>query len=94
VKTATNPHYVAYARAHGRDADAQLASDQARDDGRGASMLGFILWMSQQKTAFRTAHPEAWLDRYTIVDHAAWAAFLQAVSLSPSLPCPCHEVLS
>jgi hypothetical protein len=74
-----NPRYAAYAKAHGRDAEHQMAHDQATWPG--GYMCGFVLWISGQKQAFWRACPSAFLDRYssdTIRDQAAWTTFLQS----------------
>lgn len=42
----------------------------------GGCMTGFILWMSERKQAFYAAHPEAFIDRFTIYDYDAWDRFL------------------
>lgn len=74
-KEYTNPRYVVYARAHGKTPDEMMAHDDKAWPG--GVMCGFIIWMSQQQTLFYKAHPEAFLDRYTISDSAAWDAWLQ-----------------
>lgn len=41
-----NPIYLAYATAHGRTPEAQLAADRATYPG--GNMTGFILWVSRR----------------------------------------------
>lgn len=77
-KIGDNPNYVAYATAHGKTPDAMMAHD--RDAWPGGCMCGFITWMSEMKRAFLKTSPESFLDRYTIRDYGAWAAFLQSVA--------------
>ena len=72
-----NPRYLNFCRVHGRTPDEQCAYDSER--WKGGSMVGFILWMSQQKRAFHRAHPEAFYDprsSWAIVDYAAWDRWL------------------
>jgi hypothetical protein len=45
-----NPRYIAYAAAHGRQPDAQLAHDKAQHPG--ASMLPFIVWTHRTAAVF------------------------------------------
>ena len=76
-----NPRYIAYAKAHGRTADDMLAHD--KDAWPGGCMVGFTLWIGEQKKAFHALHPEAFyvdMERrvtLNIVDHEAWDLFLQ-----------------
>jgi len=74
----SNPRYAAYAQAHGKTPDEMMEHDRAAWPG--GCMCGFIVWMSEQKRAFRKACPSAFLDRYAIQDQAAWTAFLQSVA--------------
>jgi len=69
-----NPRYVAYARAHRRTPDAQLEHD--RKEFPGGCMTGFQLWIAEQRREFYAAHPEAFYDRHTIGDSAAWDRWL------------------
>lgn len=46
-----NPRYVAYARAHGNDPEAQLAAD--RIAWPGGVMAGFTLWIGEQWAEWR-----------------------------------------
>lgn len=46
------PRYVAYARAHGRQPDEQLAADRAE-----GHMLGYIFWIDEQWRAFWRQYP-------------------------------------
>lgn len=71
----TNPYYLCYCRAAGEmNPDKRLRLDKAK----GASMLGFITFIADEKSQFYAAHPEAFLagDRYTIYDLAAWDRWL------------------
>ena len=81
----SNPRYAAYAQAHGKTPDEMMKHDVV--EWSGGCMCGFILWISKQKQAFFIAHPEAFLDRYTIRNQQAWTEFLQSVALnSPFSP--------
>lgn len=71
-----NPRFVAYAQEAGRTPDQQLVHDRRAFPG--GCMAGFILWISGRKQAFFRAHPEAMLDRHTILNQAAWDLFLGA----------------
>lgn len=72
-----NPYYVAYAKAHNRTAEQQLAHD--RKAWSGGCMCGFILWIAAQKRLFwERFGTTKMLDRHTICDHKAWGAFLKA----------------
>lgn len=51
-----NPRYVLYARAHGRDAAAQL--DQDRKDWPGGVGVGFQRWNNEHIATFLETHPE------------------------------------
>ena len=73
---AAQPRYVAYAAAHGRTPDAQLAADrQAYPGGR---MAGFIVWVSQQLRAWRqiAKHVGPLLPEH----HAAFDAWLDELA--------------
>lgn len=69
-----NPRYVYYARAHGHSPQERLAIDK---DVYTGCMTGFILWIGEKKKEFYKVHPEAFLDRNTIYDDAAWDDFLR-----------------
>jgi hypothetical protein len=71
-----NPRYVAYAAAHGRAPDDQLVHDHRVWSG--GCMVGFMLWIAEQRRAFKAAHPEHFLHD-GIVDQDAWTEWLQAV---------------
>lgn len=73
-----NPHYLAYCRAHGFADDPEGMQRHDAAHWPGGANTGFILWISQQRTAFAQAHPEAMRDAFTIGDQRAWGAFLQA----------------
>ena len=77
-ETVVNPNYVAYARAHGKTPEEMMAYDT--DAWTGGCMCGFIIWISEQKTAFFKIRPDAFWDRNTIGDIEAWCAFLQDVA--------------
>ena len=47
-----NPYFVAYAATHGRTCQAQIEHD--REAWPGGSMCGFILWMQDRWTEWRT----------------------------------------
>jgi GTP-dependent phosphoenolpyruvate carboxykinase len=74
-----NPRYIAYAKAHGKTPDAMLAHD--KKEWPGGCMTGFILWMREQKGAFRKASPESFYmvggALTEIADQEAWDNFLQ-----------------
>lgn len=69
------PYFVAYATAHDRSPADQLDHDKAR--WKGGCMTGFILWIGQQRAAFRKARPEAFLGD-SIADYEAWGDFVVA----------------
>lgn len=75
---AMNPRYVAYAEAHGKTPEAMLEFD--RKAWPGGCMTGFIRWIDAHKRAFWRVRPEAFLDRYTILDQEAFSAFLREVA--------------
>jgi hypothetical protein len=51
-----NPHFVSYAKAHGRTPSKQLEHDDEAYPG--GKMCGFIVWMGGLMTKFKTEHPE------------------------------------
>jgi hypothetical protein len=65
-----NPRYVQYALAHRKTPEQMIEADKERWPG--GHMAGFMIWISQRKSEFYEAHPEAFLDRYRISDHKAW----------------------
>ena len=70
-----NRYFEIFAATRGRTAAAQDAIDRAKPTGK---KVEFMLWIGEQKRAFRDAHPEAFLsNRDTIADHTAWAAWLE-----------------
>lgn len=74
----TNPRYLAYCRAHGKTPEQMEARDGILWPG--GSMVGFQLWMAEQKRAFHAANPGAFFDpnkAESIVDFAAWDAWLE-----------------
>jgi len=70
-----NPHYTAYAAAHGKTFDEMLKADKIAWPG--GCMCGFILWIKTMKGKFFLEHPEAMCSRDVIRDHEAWGKFLQ-----------------
>ena len=75
-----NPNYVAYARAHNKTPDEMLAHDKI--EWPGGCMVGFMLWIQEQKNAFREVNPGAFYRDInggltSIVDYDAWGHFLQ-----------------
>jgi hypothetical protein len=75
-----NPYFVQYARAHGHSPEEQFKMDQSRyPGGMGA---GFLCWISDQKAAFKTAHPEAFIG-HAICDHKAWGLWLEQAGNNP-----------
>ncbi len=76
-----NPRYTAYARAHDKSPDEMLSHD--KNEWPGGCMVGFMLWIGEQKKAFRDQSPEAFyvdVERnvtLNIVDQKAWDRFLQ-----------------
>ncbi len=70
------PRFIIYAAAYGRTAAAQLEHDEAAWPG--GCMVGFMLWITAQRRAFKAAHPEHFL--YDgIANQDAWTEWLQAV---------------
>lgn len=67
-----NPRYVAYAAAHGRTADEQLAHDKQRP---GGGNMNYIAWITRRLEAWRQAHGVA---RFGPVDREAFDAELAA----------------
>jgi len=76
-----NPRYVAYAKVHNKSPDEMLSHD--KKEWPGGRMTGFMLWMGEQKKAFRDQSPEAFYVNMNghvtenIVDYGAWDCFLQ-----------------
>ena len=70
-----NPHFVAYAKKHGRTPEAQMEHDQKEFPG--GCMCGFILWIADMKRKFYTINRDAFVDQWSIWDHKAWGQFLQ-----------------
>ncbi len=71
-----NPRYLCYCYANGEtDPEAMLTADETRHPG--GRMVGFLLFIAEEKRAFYAAHPQAFLDRgWTIGDQSAWDAWL------------------
>ena len=65
--TTWNPRYVAYAKAHGKGPEDMISEQK--------SMVGFMLWIGEQKVAFRSENPGAFVGT-SIRDHAAFDRFL------------------
>lgn len=65
--TTWNPRYVAYAKANGKSPEDMIAGQK--------SMVGFILWISEQVVAFRNENPGAFVGT-AIQDNAAFDRFL------------------
>lgn len=70
------PRFVAYAKAHGREPQAQLDHDSKRWPG--GCMCGFICWIGERKAAFLKVWPDAFYGWDKISDQAAWTAFLES----------------
>lgn len=77
-----NPRFVAYATAHGNSVERQLSHD--RDEWKGGSMTGFILWNRARLAEFSRAHPEAFMCG-GLVNHSAYDAWLASGRPSPAL---------
>lgn len=71
-----NPRYVAYARAHGRTFEEQLAADAERWPG--GKMCGFIVWMGHRWLAWRRLRNRPVNDILSREDHADFNAWLEA----------------
>jgi len=74
-----NPRFVAYARAHGRQPQAQLDHDRAAWPG--GCMIGFLLWIDGKVSEWRTLHPSTWFGPRFMrlegaADHAAFDTWL------------------
>jgi hypothetical protein len=76
--TLTNPHYLAYARAHDKSPTEMFDYDFAAWPG--GCMCGFLLWISDRKQEFWNEQPQAFLDEVLYHDQTAWAAFLQSAA--------------
>jgi hypothetical protein len=70
----TNPRYICYARAHGRDPEAMLQHDT--DAWPGGCMAGFIGWIGEQWRTWRT-ETEAPEPPFSDSQHAAFDQWLQ-----------------
>jgi len=70
-----NPRYVAYARVHGRTPNEMMSHDMTQYPG--GCMCGFILWMDEQKRAFKKARPECFIGD-NVKDQKAWTAWLES----------------
>ena len=70
-----NPHYVAYARAHGKSPGEMLRQDKTKWPG--GRMSGFLIWMSEGWSEWHTKHD---LRRYEYIvcekDLQAFVCFL------------------
>ena len=69
------PYYAAYAEAHGRTPEAQLAHDATR--WHGGRMTGFLLWMGEQWAAFDAEHGHRPNRTRPPAEHAQFAAWLE-----------------
>ncbi len=69
-----NPRYIAYAIAHGRDAEAQLERDKATYPG--GCMCGFLVWMNCRKRDYVRSNAANTNASGTIVAQAHFTAFL------------------
>ena len=70
-----NPRYVAYAAAHGRTVEAQMAHD--REAFPGGCMTGFILWMHEAWTRWSASEGRERHAVKSTADHARFDAWLQ-----------------
>lgn len=68
-----NPRYANYARAHGRDPNAQLEQD--RLDWPGGSMVGFVLWNNERLREASFAIPAAFF-MGKLTSHVLYDAWL------------------
>jgi len=75
-----NPHFVAYARAHGNTPDEQLATD--RVEWPGGIMAGYMLWISDRWSEWNAekGHPDG--QPHSLAQHAAFDEWLQVTSLA------------
>lgn len=79
-----NPRYLAYARVHGREGEAQLAHD--KEFWPGGCMVGFMIWIRRQWQAWWETQrgpndPKRYFDAcLTNADHDAFDAWLLGVS--------------
>lgn len=67
--------FTAYAKSQGRTPAEQLEHDKRAFPG--GCMCGFICWCSKVLTAFKKAHPEAFIG-HCIADHDAKQRFMEA----------------
>lgn len=75
VVTEWSPEWVAYATAHDRTPDEQLAHDRARWPG--GRMAGFLLWTAATWAAWAIDRQRTFIDHHTdadIADHQQWIA--------------------
>lgn len=83
--SAFSPNFRAYAAAHGRTPEAQLAHDEAAWPG--GIMTGFMLWIAERKRAFKAEHPECFLFG-DIWDYDVWLVWLQeSPAVTTETPC-------
>lgn len=78
-----NPYFVQYARAHRHSPEEQLRMDRSRYPG--GTGAGFLCWISRQRAAFKTAHPEAFLAD-TLFDRKTWGIWLEQAGNNPCIP--------
>lgn len=71
-----NPRWVAYAAAHDRTPEDQLAHDRERWPG--GVMAGFTCWIQAQWQAWRQMHGRRAHCHLTPEDHASFDAFIGA----------------
>ena len=70
-----NPHYVAYAKAHGSTPKVRLEKD--KETFPGGCMCGFTIWIGRLKRDFYKVRPDCFLDADTIYNHDAWGDFVR-----------------
>ncbi len=66
--------YSAYCRYHGNTPKQQFKKD--KEKWPGGLMCGYILWIADLKQKFYKAHPEFFLDKYTIHNTKEWVNFV------------------